>query len=119
MDAESLLGEAESEWLDRKACHHEDTLSLLHDILCLVNAWAESDLLFGVGNDGRVTGVEKDSNRRKEAHIQDLLRQADLSRIPTVSVRTRTVQGPPGGHPDRPEPSRRTVLHDEGQERGR
>lgn len=95
MEINDLLGETESERLDFKRIHHDDTLSLLHDILCLANSWAESDrfLVFGVANDRTVVGVEADANRRNSATIQDFLRQSRLNRIPTVSVRTETVQG--------------------------
>jgi len=76
MDITSLIREPESEYLDFKQSHHDDTLSLLHDILCLSNAWTESDryLVFGVSNAGTVVGVEADPNRRRGADVQDLLR---------------------------------------------
>lgn len=95
MDLVFLLDQPESEWLDFKRGHHSETLTLLHDILCLANSWAESDryLVFGVSDDGKVVGVEGEGNRRKESGIQDLLRQSDLNRIPTVSLRTEQASG--------------------------
>jgi hypothetical protein len=95
MDIEVLIQERESEKLDFKQSHHADTLALLHDILCLANAWTESDrfLVFGVADNGQVVGVETDGNRRTGANVQDLLRQSRLNRIPTVSMRTVHVFG--------------------------
>lgn len=95
MDIRQLLDQPESEWLDFKMVHHADTLSLLHDILCLSNAWAERRryLVYGVKNDGELVGVATDANRRKGADVQDLLRSARMNRIPTVSMRTEIVDG--------------------------
>lgn len=94
MDIEALILEPESARLDFKQAHHPDTLALLHDILCLANAWVESDrfLVFGVSDDRQLVGVETDGNRRNGANIQDLLRQSRLNRIPTASMQTVLVQ---------------------------
>ena len=43
MDIDNLLSQHESAHLDFKRVHHEDTLTLLHDILCIANAWTEGD----------------------------------------------------------------------------
>ncbi len=95
MDINLLIQEPESEKLDFKQSHHADTLALLHDILCLANAWTESDhfLVFGMTDRGQVVGVETDGNRRTGANIQDMLRQSRLNRIPTVSMQTVLVSG--------------------------
>ena len=95
MDINVLIQERESEKLDFKQSHHADTLTLLHDILCLANAWTEADrfLVFGVADNGRVVGVEADGNRRTVANVQDLLRQSRLNRLPTVSMETVAVDG--------------------------
>jgi hypothetical protein len=95
MDINVLIQEGESEKLDFKRSHHTDTLALLHDILCLANAWTESDrfLVFGVADDGQVVGVETDEHRRTGANVQDLLRQSRLNRIPTTSMRTVLASG--------------------------
>jgi hypothetical protein len=68
---------------------------LLHDILCLANAWTESDryLVFGIANDGTVVGVEADPNRRTGASVQDLLRASRLNRLPTVGMDVFTFRG--------------------------
>lgn len=95
MDIQDLIKQHESESLDFKQSHHEDTLSLLHDILCLANAWVESDryLVFGVADDGTITGVEADGYRRNGASVQDLLRASRLNRLPTVAMVTFQVDG--------------------------
>ncbi|MGE0592688.1 MAG: helix-turn-helix domain-containing protein [Vicinamibacterales bacterium] len=95
MDIDALVETTECEWLDFKRVHHEDTLSLLHDILCLTNAWAESRrfLVFGVANNGDIIGIEEDQNRRRGAEIQDLLRSSRLNRLPTVAISTHTLNG--------------------------
>ena len=90
MNIETLIRQPESEALDFKQRHHADTLSLLHDILCLANAWTESDryLVFGVADDRTIIGVESDGNRKTGANIQDLLRASRLNRLPTASMLT-------------------------------
>ena len=95
MDIEGLIGERECERLDFKQRHHADTLSLLHDILCLANAWTESDrfLVFGISDARVVLGVEADPNRRRGADIQDLLRASRLNRIPAVWIETFQLAG--------------------------
>jgi hypothetical protein len=95
MDIATLIHLSESEILDFKLLHHADTLSLLHDILCLANSWSESDrfLVFGVSDNGTISGVERDPNRRTGANIQDLLRGSRLNRLPTVSMETHQVDG--------------------------
>ena len=95
MDIRALIQEPESERLDFKREHHADTVSLLHDILCLSNSWSESDryLVFGIADNGDVVGVEADAQRRTGATIQDLLRQSRLNRIPSVSIHTEALTG--------------------------
>lgn len=90
MDIDNLIAQNESAHLDFKRVHHEDTLTLLHDILCLANAWAEGDrfIVFGVADDRTIIGTEADPNRRRGAEIQDLLRSSKLNRIPTIEIST-------------------------------
>lgn len=54
-----LLREPESEWLDFKEKFRENSVKLVHDILCLSNSYAETDryLVFGVANDKTVEGT--------------------------------------------------------------
>lgn len=90
MDPSLLIQENESEWLDFKAEFHSDTLSLIHDILCLANAYSDKDryLCFGIKDDKSICGIEADPNRKNNAEIQDLLRQSNFNRIPTVTIKT-------------------------------
>lgn len=76
---------AESEWLDFKREYHDNTADLLHDVLCLANAYADSDryLVFGVANDRNAHDVANDPNRKTNADLHDFLRQVHLNRIPT------------------------------------
>lgn len=87
---ENLLSQTESESLDFKRQFHENKVELLHDIICLANAYIEADryLVFGVADDKNVLGVQADCNRKKNADIQDLLRQSNCNRIPTVMLQT-------------------------------
>ena len=45
-------------------------------------------MVFGVKNDRTIVGVQSDSNRKNNADIQDLLRQSNFNRIPTVNLKT-------------------------------
>jgi Putative DNA-binding domain len=83
-----LLGETESEWLDFKEMFHENTVKLVHDVLCLSNSYAETDryLVFGVADDKTVVGIETDPYRKTNAQIQDLLSASHFNRIPTVNL---------------------------------
>lgn len=90
LELENLLSQEESESLDFKRQFHENKVELLHDIICLANAYIEADrhLVFGVADDKNVLGVQGDCNRKKNADIQDLLRQSNFNRIPTVRLET-------------------------------
>lgn len=93
MDPSTLLQKRESEWLDFKQEFHDNNASLLHDMLCLANSYAESDryLVFGVSDVGAVVGVAGDPNRKANANLQDFLRQANLNRILTCVIETHCV----------------------------
>lgn len=91
-----LLDAPESETLDFKQEFHTNTLDLLHDILCLVNAYADTDraLIFGVTNRPRtIVGIESDPNPKDQAMIYDLMRQSHFNRIPTIHLQEFQVQG--------------------------
>src|SRR5689334_23229112 len=90
MDLAELLAQPESEWLDFKQQYHDNNASLLHDILCLSNSYAESDrfLVFGVADDRQTPGIATDANRRTNAKLQDFLRAVALNRIPTCTLRS-------------------------------
>ncbi len=83
-----LLIKDESEYLDFKEKFHSSNVRLIHDILCLANAYSESDryLIYGVKDDKTISGIESDPNGKTNAEIQDLLRQSNFNRIPTISL---------------------------------
>lgn len=88
MDISDILRKEESEYLDIKEKYHSNKIKLLHDILCLSNSYHDKDryLIFGVRNNKTIAGIEKDPNRKTSADIQDILRQSNLNRLPTVSL---------------------------------
>lgn len=90
IDLEVLLSQPESENLDFKRQFHNNNVQLLHDIVCLVNSYVAGDkyLIFGVEDDKTVVGVQSDPMRKKNANIQDLFRQSNFNRIPTVNIQT-------------------------------
>ncbi|MGB5634608.1 MAG: ATP-binding protein [Waterburya sp.] len=90
VNLEKLLRQEEYESLDFKQQFHENNLKLLHDILCLANAYIEEDryLVFGITDDKKTIGVQSDSNRKTNANIQDIVRQANFNRIPTIKLET-------------------------------
>jgi Putative DNA-binding domain len=87
---EILLSQSESENLDFKRQFHSNNVELLHDVVCLVNSYTEGDkyLVFGIEDDKTVVGVQSDPNRKNNAGIQDLFRQSNFNRIPTVNLQT-------------------------------
>lgn len=90
VNLEALLSQTESKNLDFKQQFHNNNIELLHDIICLVNSYVEEDryLVFGVADDKTVVGVQSDPNRKNNAGIQDLLRQSNFNRIPTIRLQT-------------------------------
>ena len=58
----------EDDWWDFKQCHHNNTVALLHDIICLANNRADRDayLIFGVEDKTwNIVGVENDAKRKR------------------------------------------------------
>lgn len=88
MNINELLLEKESEFLDFKENFPSNTMKLIHDILCLANSHTNSDryLIFGVKDDKTVCGIENDPNIKTNSNIQDLLRQSNFNKIPTVDL---------------------------------
>lgn len=95
MDLELLLAHDEDESLDFKRQFHSNNVELVHDLLCLANAYVEGDrfLVFGIADDRTVFGIEGDPCRKTNAQIQDLLRGSNLNRIPDVRVSEIEVGG--------------------------
>lgn len=95
LNIDHLLQRNESETLDFKECFHSQNILLLHDILCLANAYAQDDryLVFGVANDKTIVGIEGDPNAKDNAMIQDLLRGSKFNRLPTVKLEEHQLDG--------------------------
>ena len=71
---------------------------MLLDILCLANTVHNEDcyILFGVADNGEITGLSEDSpNRKNQAAILDLLSNTVFAgdNVPSVAVETLTVKG--------------------------
>ncbi|WP_164856411.1 AlbA family DNA-binding domain-containing protein [Lujinxingia sediminis] len=94
-DLLDLLGNSESEWLDYKQQWPDNTVTLIHDLLCLMNAYAESDrfLVFGVDDSQNVVGVESDDNRKSAAEVHDLIRNSKFNRSTSLNVKSFDVHG--------------------------
>lgn len=90
-----LIAEGESEKLDFKQSFHENNAELVHDILCIANSYVESNrfIFFGVSDSGTILGVENDQRRKTQAQIIDLLRNARLNHLPTISITELTIEG--------------------------
>ena len=83
-----LLGQKESESLDFKERFPDNTVDLIHDILCLANSQTQNNsyLIFGVSDNGEVVGTESDPNSKTQAHIYDCIRQSFFNHIPDISL---------------------------------
>lgn len=93
-DIRALLQQDESEYLDFKKEYHGNNVKLLHDILCLANSYHKGNRYLVLGIEDRtktIFGVESDPNRKNNANIQDLLRQSNLNRIPSVSINKHNI----------------------------
>ena len=71
----------EDDWWDFKREHHNDKAALVHDIICMANNRADRDsyIIFGIGDDCEVVGVEKDESRRNQQGITDVLRSVSFA----------------------------------------
>lgn len=83
-----LISRKESSVLDFKREWHDNNIKLLHDIICLSNAYSDDNrcIVIGIDNSGALEGVESDINRKNEANLQDMLRSSGLNRIPDLSL---------------------------------
>lgn len=93
MEIQQLLEQRESEWLDFKRQYHDNMGKLLHDILCLANAYSEHDryLVFGISDDRSLHDISGDRNRKTNANLEDFLRGANLNRTPTCRIDTHVI----------------------------
>lgn len=71
---------------------------MLLDILCLANTVHNEDcyILFGVADNGEITGLSEDSpNRKNQAAILDLLSNTVFAgdNVPSIAVETISIRG--------------------------
>lgn len=74
---ELIESRVEGDYWDFKEYYHENTASLLHDIICMANNRSDRDayIIFGVRNeDFKVTGVETDIHRKNQQQMIDQLK---------------------------------------------
>jgi hypothetical protein len=89
------LSSPEAEHYDRKQEFHSNNAELLHDILCLCNSFTDQDrfLVFGVDDNGTVVGIADDANRKTNSNFQDLIRQSNFNRLPSVNYMETELSG--------------------------
>ncbi|WP_260579255.1 ATP-binding protein [Proteus mirabilis] len=70
--------EKEGPWWDFKQTYHQNNAALVHDILCMANVLHDGDryLIFGVNDEGVITGVPEDGKQLNQANLQDPLPSA-------------------------------------------
>lgn len=85
----------EGTWWDFKREHHENSVNLLHDILCLSNAIHPGDryLIIGVSDNYEYVNVNQGKKRRNQSDIIDLLKSKNFSEnnVPIVSMETISI----------------------------
>ena len=86
---------SQCEHLDFKREWHDNNFDLVHDLLCLANAYTNNDryIIFGIDDDGNIIGITENENRLKDNKIYDLLtkHKPRLNRIPTISVEEHNI----------------------------
>lgn len=87
----------EGSWWDFKREHHENSIDLLHDILCLSNTIHDGNryLVIGVSNKYELVDVNDGKLRRTQANILDFLKTKKFSgdNNPNVSLDTVVIEG--------------------------
>lgn len=82
----------EGTYWDFKREYHHNKAKLLHDIICLVNNIENRDayLIFGINDNGVITGIEEDIKRKNQEHFTSFLRGKKFAGgiIPYVVLRT-------------------------------
>ncbi len=71
----------EGPWWDFKQTYHQNNAALVHDILCMANVLHDGDryLIFGVNDEGLITGVPEDGKQLNQANLIDLLRKVSFA----------------------------------------
>ena len=90
----------ESDYWDVKQEWHEKTSDLVKDIICFANTVHDKDcfLIFGVNDDLKVCGMEKD--RKKQSDILDALSKLQFAGDVQPDVELKTVTVPSDIEPD-------------------
>ena len=95
-EIERLIGsKREDDYWDFKEKHHTNKANLLHDIICMANNRVDRDayIIFGIADSTyEIVGVENDSNRRKQQHIIDQLKNKKFVSGIRPRVEMRTIQ---------------------------
>ncbi|HDR2621423.1 TPA: ATP-binding protein [Enterobacter chuandaensis] len=80
----------EGSWWDFKQTYHQNNACLVHDILCMANVLHDGDryLIFGVTDEGVITGVPENGKQLNQANLIDLLRKVDFAehRCPDIQL---------------------------------
>jgi hypothetical protein len=83
-----LISAWEAGHLDFKLIHHANPADLIHDIICLANAFHEGDrfLVLGIADNRQVEGLAGTAGRRTQAMIIDALRNVGFNHLPTIRL---------------------------------
>ncbi|SAU14416.1 ATP-binding protein [Klebsiella variicola] len=81
----------EGPWWDFKQTYHQNNAALVHDILCMANVLHDGDryLIFGVNDEGLVTGVPEDGKQLNQANLIDLLRKVSFALVKGIGVASK------------------------------
>lgn len=86
----------EGPWWDFKQTYHQNNAALVHDILCMANVLHDGDryLIFGVNDEGVITGVPEDGKQLNQANLIDLLRKVSFAEhhCPDIQLHHITLQ---------------------------
>lgn len=88
---DDLITVWECEYVDFKREWHDNNAHLIHDILCLSNAFSKGNryLVIGVEDQSRnKVGVTDDRNRKSDSDLQDMIEGSSFNRFPDVRLHT-------------------------------
>lgn len=82
----------EGKYWDFKVEYHKNKAELLHDIICLANNLSnvEAYLILGVADNGHISGIKGDPNRKKQEELLSFIEGKDFAggKYPYVLLRT-------------------------------
>lgn len=91
---QNFFKDNECEYLDYKSEYHANKAKLLHDILCLSNAYTKLSrkIIFGVSDNLKeFPGIAGDKNRLNQANLIDWARKIKFNNIPELSLETKII----------------------------